>query len=119
MGAGIGNVSLHFVDWFLVGIYFVGMFYIGVWSYRKVQELEDYLVAGRALTLPILVGTLILDGLILLRNVFFCRCGVHVFRGHLGGYLLLSPLLYIDDLDELLFDDPVAGSRRSFLARCS
>ena len=58
MGTGIGSVTIHPVDWVLVGLYFAGMFYVGVWAYRKVKEFEDFLVAGRALTLPILVGTL-------------------------------------------------------------
>ncbi len=52
------NVSLHPVDWVLVALYFVAMLYVGIWFYRRVNEFEDYLIAGRALTLPLLVGTL-------------------------------------------------------------
>jgi len=37
----------------------IGMLGVGVWASRRIEELEDYLVAGRALTLPLLVGTLL------------------------------------------------------------
>jgi len=58
LGSDIGSVTIHLFDWILVALYFVGMFFVGVWAYRKVKEFEDFLVAGRALTLPVLVGTL-------------------------------------------------------------
>jgi len=52
-------VTLHFGDWLIVLLYIGGMLFIGFWFARKKQGFDDYFMAGRSLTAPLLVGTLV------------------------------------------------------------
>lgn len=53
-------VHLSVVDSILVGLYFAAVLFIGFRSARKAKRtLDQYLVAGRALTLPMFVATLV------------------------------------------------------------
>jgi SSS family solute:Na+ symporter len=55
---GIGTSTAHIVDWIIIAIYLSGMVYVGaVWS-KRIDDFEDYMLAGRMMTLPLLVGTL-------------------------------------------------------------
>jgi SSS family solute:Na+ symporter len=50
---------LHWLDWLIIAVYLVAMVGIGVWLTRKHKNFEDFFLAGRALTTPILVTTLV------------------------------------------------------------
>jgi len=52
-------VSMHGLDWVVVGAYIFGMLYIGYWFSRKSSSFDDYFMAGRGITAPLLVGTLV------------------------------------------------------------
>jgi SSS family solute:Na+ symporter len=50
---------LHWLDWAIVGTYVLLMLGIGLWLTRRHKNFEDFFLAGRALTTPILVTTLV------------------------------------------------------------
>ncbi|MCS7083131.1 MAG: sodium:solute symporter family protein [Bacteroidetes bacterium] len=51
---------LHLIDWALVGAYALWVLYRGFWRARaRSQAAEDFLLAGRALTAPAFVATLV------------------------------------------------------------
>ena len=52
-------VSMHGLDWVVVGAYIFGMLYIGYWFSKKSSSFDDYFMAGRGITAPLLVGTLV------------------------------------------------------------
>jgi len=53
-------VHLGFFDTLLVGLYFVAVLFVGFRSARKEKRnIDEYLLAGRALTLPMFVATLV------------------------------------------------------------
>ncbi len=52
-------VKLHFVDWIIVALFLGGMIFIGFWFNKRRQGFDDYFMAGRSLTAPLLVGTLV------------------------------------------------------------
>ncbi len=52
-------VSMHGLDWVVVGAYIFGMLYIGYWFSRRSRGFDDYFMAGRGITAPLLVGTLV------------------------------------------------------------
>lgn len=49
---------LHIVDYLVLAAYLLGMLGIGYYIMKKVPSFEEYLVAGRSMTTPILVCTL-------------------------------------------------------------
>ena len=51
--------QLAFVDWLVVGIYLTGMVAVGALLARRHVGFEDFFLAGRSLTTPILITTLI------------------------------------------------------------
>lgn len=51
--------QLAFVDWLIVGLYLAGMVTVGALLARRHASFEDFFLAGRALTTPILITTLI------------------------------------------------------------
>jgi SSS family solute:Na+ symporter len=53
------NASLHTIDWIIVACYGVLLTALGFRAVRKRGGTEDYLLAGRTLTLPALVMTLV------------------------------------------------------------
>lgn len=52
-------VSLHFFDWLIVFAYIGFMLLVGFYFSRKKGDFDDYFMAGRSLTAPLLVGTLV------------------------------------------------------------
>lgn len=52
-------VSMQGLDWLIVALYIGGMLYIGFWFSRKSKSFDDYFMAGRGITAPLLVGTLV------------------------------------------------------------
>ena len=52
-------VSLHLIDWLIVLLYIGFMLYVGFYFSKKSQGFDDYFMAGRTLTAPLLVGTLV------------------------------------------------------------
>jgi SSS family solute:Na+ symporter len=52
-------VNLGALDWLIVALYIGGMLFIGIWFARKSKGFDDYFMAGRSLTAPLLVGTLV------------------------------------------------------------
>ena len=51
--------SLATIDYIIVIIYLSGMVGVGVWFARSHTNFEDFFLAGRSLTTPILITTLI------------------------------------------------------------
>ncbi|PNX46708.1 MAG: hypothetical protein BV457_07155, partial [Thermoplasmata archaeon M9B1D] len=52
-------LELAVVDYAVIVTYFVMLFALGFFIKRKVHDLNDYFLAGRRLTLPIFVATLV------------------------------------------------------------
>ena len=40
-------LGLHWLDWVVLGLYFVGILGIGLWSYLRVKNTSDYFMGGR------------------------------------------------------------------------
>jgi len=57
----LGNavVQLHVVDWAIVILYIAFMLFVGFYFSKKQKGFDDYFMAGRSLTAPLLVGTLV------------------------------------------------------------
>ncbi len=51
--------SLDFLDYAIVVIYLAGMIAIGLWIARRVKTFESFFVAGRMMTTPLLISTLV------------------------------------------------------------
>lgn len=53
-------VILSFADWSVIILYFVAVVFVGFRATRKTHgQIDEYLVAGRGLTLPVFVATLV------------------------------------------------------------
>jgi len=52
-------VRLHVVDWIIVGLYIAGMLWIGFYFSKKSKGFDDYFMAGKKITAPLLVATLV------------------------------------------------------------
>ena len=50
---------LSWIDYFIIFVYFVLMFVIGFVVKKGIKNVADYFVAGRRLTLPLFVATLV------------------------------------------------------------
>jgi SSS family solute:Na+ symporter len=58
------QIDLSIADFILLALYFLGMLYIGFFvarrkSHRGVSSTEEFILAGRGVTLPIFIGTLV------------------------------------------------------------
>lgn len=51
--------GLEFIDYAIIVLYLLGMAAIGVWLVRKVKDFSAFFVAGRVMTTPILISTLV------------------------------------------------------------
>ena len=51
------RASFHLIDWAILALYFVFLLVVGFW--KRKDSPEEYLIAGRALTLPVFVATLV------------------------------------------------------------
>ena len=52
-------VKIHFIDWLVIAVYVFGILYIGYYFYKRSKGFDDYFMAGRDLSAPLLVGTLV------------------------------------------------------------
>ena len=52
-------VPLHVIDWLIILGYVVFMITIAFYASRRQKNFDDYFMAGRTLTAPLLVGTLV------------------------------------------------------------
>jgi SSS family solute:Na+ symporter len=52
-------VQLHWLDYIIILLYVGFMLYVGFYFSRKKKGFDDYFMAGRSLTAPLLVGTLV------------------------------------------------------------
>ncbi|MEE9217704.1 MAG: sodium:solute symporter family protein [Acidobacteriota bacterium] len=50
---------LHWFDWVVIGSYLVMLIAIGLYLSRRIKSFEQYFVAGRVMTTPILICTLV------------------------------------------------------------
>ncbi|MDH5567271.1 MAG: sodium:solute symporter family protein [Myxococcales bacterium] len=53
------NAHMSWIDFAIVGVYMLGMLAVGFFVYRKVPSFEEFFVAGRSMTTPILICTLV------------------------------------------------------------
>lgn len=53
------TLELSFLDYAIVAAYLAGMIAIGVWIARKVKDFASFFVAGRMMTTPLLLCTLV------------------------------------------------------------
>jgi SSS family solute:Na+ symporter len=51
--------SIGVVDWIIIGTYLAGMVAVGVLLAKRHVDFDDFFLAGRSLTTPILITTLI------------------------------------------------------------
>ncbi len=51
--------SISWVDIGIILVYLAGMVAIGIWTSRKVKNLEDYSLAGKSLGYVVMIGTLV------------------------------------------------------------
>ena len=54
----LSNLAISWIDLSIIGIYIFGMLGVGYYIYRQAPSFEEYLIAGRSMTTPILVCTL-------------------------------------------------------------
>ena len=54
----IDHPYLSWIDYAVLGVYLLGMLGVGYYIKRKIPSFEEFLVAGRSMTTPILVCTL-------------------------------------------------------------
>src|SRR5579871_222207 len=51
------HIAFRLLDWSLLGLYLLFLLVVGFWKRRS--DTEDYLIAGRSLSLPVFVATLV------------------------------------------------------------
>ena len=88
-------MTVSSIDYAIVGVYLIGMIGLGYCLYKKAPSFEEYLIAGRSMTTPILVCTLASTyyGL----DVLFGTSGVGFNDGVVAffGYSNLSLAIYL------------------------
>ena len=50
---------MHVIDYIIISIYLAGMVGVGLWFAKKHNDFDDFFLAGRSLTTPLLITTLI------------------------------------------------------------
>ena len=53
------TLTLDFLDYAIVVVYLAGMVAVGLWIARRVKDFESFFVAGRMMTTPLLITTLV------------------------------------------------------------
>lgn len=53
------TISLSALDWIIVIVFIAFMIYVGFYFHKRKKGFNDYFMAGRSLTAPLLVGTLV------------------------------------------------------------
>ena len=54
----VGDLAISWIDLSIIGVYIVAMLGVGYYIYRQAPSFEEYLVAGRSMTTPILICSL-------------------------------------------------------------
>ncbi|MBN1838240.1 MAG: hypothetical protein JW820_20445, partial [Spirochaetales bacterium] len=86
-------MRLHWLDFVVIAVYVGFMLYIGFYFSKRKKGFDDYFMAGRGLTAPLLVGTLVstfygLDTLFGTSEVGFFE-GISAFFAYSLPYTLL------------------------------
>ncbi len=101
MGTFQFNAHMSWFDFGIIGAYMLGMLAVGYLVSRKIPSFDEYMIAGRTMTTPILVCTLVstyygLDVLFGTSELAF-NAGVVAFFGYsqlsLGAYLFAALFL--------------------------
>ena len=101
MGTFQLNAHMSWVDFGIIGAYMLGMLGVGYYVSRKIPSFDEYMIAGRTMTTPVLVCTLVstyygLDVLFGTSELAF-NAGVVAFFGYsnlsLGAYLFAALFL--------------------------
>ena len=50
--------SIATIDYIIIAIYLMGMIGVGVWFAKRHTDFDDFFLAGRSLTTPLLITTL-------------------------------------------------------------
>lgn len=53
------SINLTWLDWLIVFIYLGGMIYVGLFFQKRNKSFEDYFLASKGITMPLLIGTLV------------------------------------------------------------
>lgn len=53
------SISLTWVDWIIIIVFLAGMLYVGFFFQKRNQNFEDYFLASKGITMPLLIGTLV------------------------------------------------------------
>ena len=53
------EIHLAWFDWIIIFLYLAGMICVGLFFRKKQQSFEDYFLASKGLTMPLMVGTLV------------------------------------------------------------
>ena len=81
-------MSIHWLDYAIIILYFFVVVYIGYWAMKKVTNFDDYAVAGRGLPMSIffaaIAATLCGGGATIGRVSFMHTTGIVVFAGLIG-----------------------------------
>jgi solute:Na+ symporter, SSS family len=83
-------VDIGQLDLMIIGLYFVALIGVGIYAGQKVHGAEDYAVAGRQLSFPVLAGTMI--GSAVGASATFGKAGKSYDMGYI---ILLSSLAYM------------------------
>ena len=117
------SITLTWVDWLIVILYLSGMIYIGLFFQKKNKSFEDYFLASKGLTMPLLMGTLISTFFGL--DTLFGTSEIGFFEGVTGffAYALPYSFMYIvmaflapkfRELNSNTFVDIVGGTYGNF-----
>ena len=81
-------MTIHWLDYAIIILYFFVVVYIGYWAMKKVTNFDDYAVAGRGLPMSIffaaIAATLCGGGATIGRVSFMHTTGIVVFAGLIG-----------------------------------
>jgi solute:Na+ symporter, SSS family len=53
------SINMTWLDWIIVLAYLAGMIYVGLFFQKKNKNFEDYFLASKGITMPLLIGTLV------------------------------------------------------------
>jgi solute:Na+ symporter, SSS family len=53
------SITMTWIDWIIILLYLAGMIYVGLFFQKKNKNFEDYFLASKGITMPLLIGTLV------------------------------------------------------------
>ncbi len=53
------SITMTWIDWIIILAYLAGMIYVGLFFQKKNKNFEDYFLASKGITMPLLIGTLV------------------------------------------------------------